>query len=357
MSTVKFNNTNAVFYNTLKSKIDNYFKEKNIHSTGDIRLYIKSVVITLSMALFYIWVVFFTPQSILLSLLLCGGVGICMSLMGFNMMHDGGHGSYSQSKKLNRVMAYTINFLGANAFIWNQKHNINHHTYPNVEGMDDDIDLKPFLRVHDKQKKYKIHRFQHIYAMFLYGLTTIFWVFYRDFKKYFSGKLAEHTALQSMTLEDHIVFWISKAAHVGVFVIIPIYVVGFWPAFLGYLFAMYLLGLLLAIVFQLAHVVEHTDFVSPAYPDPERIDSEWAVHQIKTTANFATRSKTLSWLLGGLNFQVEHHVFPKVSHVHYPQINKLLMETCKEHGIQYIEYPTMWQALKSHMVYLRNLGR
>lgn len=357
MSSVKFNNSNAVFFQTLKTRTEQYFKDHNIQPTGDIRLYTKSVVITLAMAVSYVWVVFFTPPQVWLCLLLCAIIGVTMSLMGFNMMHDGGHGSYSANKKLNRVMAYTINFLGANAFIWNQKHNINHHTYPNVEGMDDDIDLKPFLRVHEHQKKYGFHRFQHLYAMFLYGLTTLFWVFYRDFKKYFTGKLAEQTELQHMSLSDHVIFWVSKVVHVVVFIVIPVYSVGFWPAMLGYLFAMYLLGLLLAIVFQLAHVVEHTDFVMPAYPNPERIETEWAVHQIRTTANFATRSKTLSWLLGGLNFQVEHHVFPKVSHVHYPQVNKILMQTCKEHGIEYIEYRTMWQALRSHMLYLKQLGR
>jgi len=354
---VKFNNTQAAFFFTLRNRVNEYFKTTQKKSTGDFRLYLKTITIFAALVALYVWLVFLTPDNLWLGLGLSAITGFVMALIGFNVMHDGSHGSYSSKGKLNAAMAYSINILGANAFFWAQKHNINHHTYTNIEGIDDDIDVRPFFRIHSNQKKSWFHRYQHIYWPFLYGLTYLFWAYYRDFNKYITRKIADHTPMQKITLKEHLIFWASKIVHVGIFVVLPALLIGWGKTLLGYGVAILVLGFTLAIVFQLAHVVEDIEFITPTNSDKVDIESDWAVHQMNTTANFATKSKVLSWLLGGLNFQVEHHLFPRVSHVHYPQLNKILKQTCKEFNIHYREFPNMLSAVKSHVLHLKHIGQ
>lgn len=355
MSNIKFAR-NPLFFSALREKTEAYFTSNNLKKTGDLRLFSKTVILLTTLSMLYIWLVFFTPASVLLSLFLCSIMGINISAIGFNVMHDGAHGSYSSKPWVNNTMALALNLLGGNALLWQQKHNINHHSFTNVEGLDDDIDIKPFIRIHEDQKGYWFHKFQHVYALFLYGLTYFFWVFYRDFKKYFTGKIAENTPMKKMTLNEHIIFWLFKVIHFGIFLVLPIYYAGLWQTIVGYLTMSFVTGLMLAIVFQLAHVVEDAHFYAPE-TGKEYPEVEWAIHQVNTTVNFGTRSKMLNWLLGGLNFQVEHHLFPKISHVHYPAINKIVMETCKEYNVSYKEYPTMLSAFRSHMHHLKTVGQ
>jgi linoleoyl-CoA desaturase len=124
---------------------------------------------------------------------------------------------------------------------------------------------------------------------------------------------------------------------------------------IGYTLIVLVTGFIISIVFQLAHVVEDLNFPEPN-PETKKIDNEWAIHQIETTANFATKSKLVSWYVGGLNFQVEHHLFPKISHIHYPQINQFVRETCEQFNLNYIEFPTMLGAVKSHLSHLKQIG-
>ncbi len=355
MNQVTFNTSNPVFFVALRQKTDAYFKANKIKTTGNWRLYWKAIILIATFLSLYITLVFFTPSNIFLSLLFCALLGANFAAIGFNMMHDGAHGSYSKNKALNECMAFSLNVMGGNAYLWKQKHNENHHSFTNVEGMDDDIDIKPFIRLHPDQKKLWMHRFQHFYSFFLYGLTLFFWVFYRDFKKYFSGKVAANTKLRKMQLDDHFVFWISKVVHIGLFIVLPIFTVGVLETIIGYTVMSFVTGVILSVVFQLAHIVEETEFVAPKTSKVE-IENEWAIHQVNTTANFATKSKLVNWLLGGLNFQVEHHLFPRISHVHYPALNKIVMDTCKEFNVYYKEFPTVMSAIRSHVKYLKQTG-
>jgi linoleoyl-CoA desaturase len=355
MSKIKFNNSDPQFFNTLKQRVNDYFDKNNIKPTGNYSLYSKTVILISTLVASYLWLVFFTPQSNLLSILICIVMGVNVAAIGFNVMHDGAHGSYSSRKWVNTFMGFSLNLLGGNVYIWSQKHNINHHSYTNVEGMDDDIDIRPFIRVHGDQKKYWYHRFQHYYGLMLYGLTYLFWVFLNDFNKYFSGKIAEHTKMRKMDFPEHFNFWISKVLYVFFFIVLPFFFAGVLPTIIGYLIMAFSAGIVISIVFQLAHVVENTEFVTPE-GDSMKIETEWAKHQINTTVNFATRSKSMSWLLGGLNFQVEHHLFPRISHIHYPEINKIVKETCKDFGVIYKEFPTVLSAIRSHFLHLKNAG-
>jgi linoleoyl-CoA desaturase len=355
MSKVKFS-SRPDFFHILRKRTDEYFQQNNLKKTGDFRLYSKTIILFTSLITLYVWLVFFTPQYAAVSLLLCAIMGVNLAAIGFNVMHDGAHGSYSSNPTINNIMGFALNIMGGNVYIWKLKHNGNHHTYTNVDGHDDDIDIKPFLRVHKGQPKKFIHNYQHFYGIFLYGLTYFFWVYYNDFYKYFRSKVADHTPLKKMSLKDHVYFWFSKVLYTFVFIVFPITQVGLLPLIIGYATMVAVCGIVIAVVFQLAHVVEDTEFVTPKN-EVEQIENEWAVHQLHTTVNFATKSKFLNWLLGGLNFQVEHHLFPSISHVHYPELNKIVKETCQEYNVKYKEYKTFVQAIHSHFAHLKKVGQ
>lgn len=352
MKHVTFKKINKDFFDEVKEKIDEYFLSNKISRTGNYKIYIKSVVFILIAAISYAMILFSTfPAWILV--IFCVLLGVSFAGIGFNIMHDGAHESYSSKNWLNEIMAYSLNLMGGNIFIWKNKHNLNHHTYTNIEGIDDDIDIKPWIRTHLNQPKRWYHRYQHIYALGLYGLTYFNWVFAGDFKKYFSKKIA-NTDLNKMNLKEHFIFWISKIVFFTLFLVIPIVKIGFWETIVGYFIVSFVCGIILGIIFQLAHLTEDTEFPMPS--DSNKMEQNWVLHQIATTVNFATKNKTLFWFTGGLNFQVIHHIFPKINHIHYPEINELIRETCSKFNIKYTEYSDFWSALRSHISYLKRLG-
>lgn len=353
MTTPKFKNTKgSTFHQELKKRVQNYFTENNIEQTGNFSLYFKAILLWSSYIFLYVHLVFFTPTLWMASIecLLMGGL---TAAIGFNVMHDGGHGSFSNSKFWNKIAAFSVNGLGASMLMWNNKHNIIHHTYTNIDGVDDDIEIKPLLRMCPTQKKYKAHRFQHFYVWFLYSFLLIIWVFLTDYQKYFKQKIGI-VPIKKLSLFDHFAFWIAKIGYYFMMIALPIYMVGFTNWLIGFLILSLFAGFVLSIVFQLAHTVEETAFPTPA--NENNIENEWAIHQVQTTANFATKNKLISWLVGGLNFQIEHHLFPKISHVHYPEISKIIKKTCEEFDVKYIEYKRMRDAVISHTLHLKKMG-
>jgi len=224
-----------------------------------------------------------------------------------------------------------------------------------IDGVDDDLDAKPFLRMASTQKHLKMHRFQHWYFWVFYCFLHFYWSFVSDYKKYFRGKIGD-IPLKKMSAMDHFSFWFFKFVYYTLFIVIPFITVGFSGWLLGFICFTVFAGFILSIVFQLAHTVEHTHFPVPDVIT-NKVEDEWAIHQLKTTANFATKNKVISWLVGGLNFQIEHHLFPKISHVHYPQISEIIKKACSEFGVEYVEYRRMTQAVVSHVSYLRQMGK
>lgn len=354
MNIPKFSNIPHSFYGELKKRTSEYFDQVGKSTTGDYQLFIKAVILMVSFVLVYIHLVFFTPALFwqILESILLGGL---TAAIGFNVMHDGAHGSFSKYKWVNTFASFTLNVLGGNSFMWNVKHNIIHHAYTNVDGVDDDIDIQPWMRMASNQRRFKMHRYQHLYFWILYSLFYIFWVFVLDFQKYFKGKVG-NMQVKKMSLNDHFVFWGFKLFHFFLFVALPISQVGFESWLISYLIFTLVAGFVLSIVFQLAHTVEHTSFPMPNEVTG-KMEDEWAVHQIKTTANFATKNKLVSWLVGGLNFQIEHHLFPKISHIHYPALSKIIKKACEDYGITYIEYRKVRYAIASHVGFLKQMGR
>jgi len=341
-------------HSELRKRVYQYFTDNKINPTGNGKLFFKAALLVTVFAALYIHLVFFQPFWYV-SLFECVILGGVIAAIGFNVMHDGSHGSFSENKLMNKVAAHSISMLGANHFLWNMKHNMIHHTFTNVDGVDDDIEIGILMRMAPTQKRLKGHKFQHIYFWFLYMLLYIFWIFFTDYKKYFTQKIGD-IPLKTMSLKDHFTFWVVKIYHAAVFVVVPIYFLG-WAAWLvGFIIITFFAGFVLSIVFQLAHTVEQTEF-PVASIEEHKLPDEFAAHQIKTTANFATKSKLVSWLVGGLNFQIEHHLFPKISHVHYPAISNIIRTVCAEYQLQYIEYPTTRKAIAAHVRFLKHMGR
>jgi linoleoyl-CoA desaturase len=355
MYKISFKNKDNSFYQDLKNSVELYFLNSRIKKTGNRKLYLKTLtLIPAALALYCI--LLSVHLTIIPAILISGLFGLVLASIGFNVMHDACHGSYSQKPWVNNLMGLSLNLLGGNAFIWKFKHNIIHHTYTNVDGIDDDIAKTPIMRMCESQRWTKAHRFQHFYVIVLYALSSFAWVSTMDFNKYFRQKV-NHTDLQKMDLQEHVIFWLSKILYLVFYIAVPVHFVG-WSAWgLGFSCMHIAMGLALAIVFQLAHVVEDVEFVFAPGIEPQRIEEEWAIHQVKTTANFAPQNKWVNWLVGGLNYQIEHHLFPKVSHVHYPAIAPIVKKLCVEHQIHYNEFKTMGAAVKSHFHTLRKLGK
>ncbi|HAM97880.1 MAG TPA: acyl-CoA desaturase [Marinilabiliales bacterium] len=355
METPEFAQPSNTFHIELKNRVNAYFKEKKLKPTGNWSLYSKAILILLAFLSIYIHLVFFTPPLIWLAIVECIALGGLTAAIGFNIMHDGAHGSFSKKEWLNELAGLSINFLGANVYMWKTKHNVIHHTYTNIDGLDDDINARPFLRMCENQKKYSIHKFQHLYFVFVYSLLYLYWVFFTDYNKYFTGMIGSRP-IKKMKTGDHFSFWGFKALNLILFMGVPIYMVGFLPWLIGFLVYGLFAGIVLSMVFQLAHTVEDTYF--PVTDNGvAHVEDEWVIHQLRVTANFATQNRVVSWFIGGLNFQIEHHLFKKISHVHYPAISKILKQVCQEYNIRYIEYPKVHLAVASHIHHLQNIGR
>jgi linoleoyl-CoA desaturase len=347
----------ADFYATLRTRINAYFTQNNIAKTGNIYLYLKSVIL-LSLYILPFISIFVFELSFGWSIFAYILMGIGMSGIGFCIMHDAIHGSYSEKSWVNTLMGYSINIIGGNSISWKIQHNVLHHTFTNVHGHDEDIEDKPILRLSPDGKLYWIHRFQHYYAIFLYGLSTVSWATTKDLKQireYDQKGYLTKVGAKAINVYFEIIF--SKILYFVAFFFLPIMFGHLnWTACVAGFFAMHFVaGIITTVVFQLAHVVEHTDYFQP--DNDNTLENSWAVHQLMTTCNFAKNNRFLNWFVGGLNFQVEHHLFTNISHVHYTQIAPIVKETAEEFGIPYYEFDTFSQAVVSHWQTLKRLGR
>nr|MCU0389396.1 fatty acid desaturase [Chitinophagaceae bacterium] len=295
----KFPAVRPSFHTVLKERVSAYFEKNNISQTGGWRIFSKAVLLVSALILLYVHLVFFTPAWYW-AIPECMLMGLVISFIGFNVMHDGAHGSFSRNPWVNKIAAFSLNLLGGSSFMWNMKHNVIHHAFTNVHDVDDDLNAGFLLRLSEHQKKYKLHSFQHYYFWVLYAQLYIFWIFYSDYKKYFTGKIGD-IPLKKMKFEDHLIFWKSKILFLLIYIGIPVFFTGWLSWFIGFITITWVAGVVLSIVFQLAHTVEHTHFPLPD-DATGKMGDEWAIHQLKTTANFATGNRIISWMVGGLNF-------------------------------------------------------
>ncbi len=346
---------NLKFFRTLNSRVNSYFKENNIEKTGNWKIHLKTVIL---------FTVFLVPYFLILTLdmpfwvhlLLTIVMGIGMAGIGMNVMHDANHGSYSTKSWVNKFMGGTIYVLAGNVHNWQVQHNVLHHTYTNIIGHDEDLEAGRIMRFSKEAEWHKFHRFQQYYAVFLYGLLTFNWAITTDFKQmrnYLKRKLSYGEPKSPKILWTTLI--ITKIIYMGIWIVLPMIIgITWWKVLVGFFVMHYTAGLILSIVFQLAHVVDEA-----ANPQPNEVgemENTWAIHQLFTTVNFAPKNKIVNWYTGGLNHQIEHHIFPHISHVHYGKIAKIVKQTAKECQLPYYEYKTMTAAVVAHFKHLRTLG-
>ncbi|WP_247237913.1 acyl-CoA desaturase [Telluribacter sp. SYSU D00476] len=344
------------FFPTLKKRVDQYFIESQNTRYADRSMIIKtSVLLALYIVPFILLLTLQPPFWASLILWLLMGLGI--SGIGMSVMHDANHGAYSKNPSVNKWMGYSINLAGAGVDNWKFQHNILHHTYTNVVPMDEDIRDRGIVKLSPHHEPKRVHRFQYLYAFAFYGILTLYWVLLKDFIQYHgfikSGVNRKSTQENRRMLLGLI---LMKSIYLFAFFGVPIFLfqLPWLEVVAGFLLMHFTAGTVLTVIFQLAHTVEGTSH--PMANEQGIIEKDWAIHQLETTVNFSPRNKWLSWYIGGLNFQIEHHLFPKICHVHYPEIAPIVKKTAHEFGLVYQENATFMKALRSHIMTLHRFG-
>jgi len=354
---VKFNmQDQPEFFKELRKKVNKHFKDNNISKYANFNMKLKTAFMLCLYFVPFVLILTGVVSSLWPVMLMWALMGLGMSGIGLAIMHDANHGSYSKNRKVNNTLGYLVNFLGAYHINWKIQHNVLHHSFTNVEGFDGDI-ANPVMRFSPNQKRKKIFRYQVFYAPFLYGIMTINWLISKDFERLAKYNKRKLLAGQGLTLKKaltHAIF--NKTWYLALTVVLPMIVIAlpWWQILLGFLLMQFICGLLLTLIFQPAHVIEETDFY--VVDDSGSIENNWAIHQLRTTANFANGSVIFSWLVGGLNYQIEHHLFPHICHIHYRNISNIVKETAKEFNIPYYQHKTFFGAIKSHFSLLNQLG-
>ncbi len=358
-SQVKYttNNGHEDFYKVLRKRVNHYFKENNISRHANTNMVLKTIfMVALYLVPFILMLTVF--ESTGLVILMWALMGFGMAGIGLSVMHDANHNAYSKHTKINYLMGKLLLPIGGSDVNWRIQHNVLHHTYTNVTGMDEDIDTGVLMRFSPNQKLRKGHRLQHIYAWFLYGFMTIMWFSTKDYSQLARYKEKDLLKTQGVSFNGLLIsIIITKIFYISTFFVLPLIFssLPWWGTLLGFFLMHFIAGLTLAMIFQPAHVIPSSN-----YPMPDmsgNIESDWAVSQLMNTANFAPKSTWFSWYVGGLNFQVEHHLFPNVCHVHYSKISHIVRETAMEYNLPYYSYKTFADALLEHGKMLYRLGR
>jgi len=349
---------NPEFFIELKEIVNHYFDRTKKTRYGNYNMVIKA---------FVMFALYFGPYFLVLSGVIESFVGIFISWivmgigmagMGMSVMHDAAHHAFSKHHAINDRIADSIYLLGGFPFNWKYQHNTLHHTYTNVTGKDEDIDPGSILRLSPHEPLLKAHKFQHLYAWFLYALMTVSWVTDKDFAQL---KRYKDTGVKASGRFSYtglfLILIAAKLIYYGIFIVVPILffpVAWYWSIVM--FFAMHLTGgFILTVVFQTAHVVPSSE-----YPLPDKdgmMENNWAVHQLMTTSDFAPKNKVLSWYVGGLNYQVEHHLFPNICHVHYGKISKFVKETAEKYSLPYHVESNFIKAVIQHGRMLKRLSR
>lgn len=356
-TTIRFSSARPEFYSTLNQRVNEYFKSRNLSRNGNMEMAIKTLFMFGLYTVPYLLMITGVVTGIWWMFALCILMGIAVGGIGLSVMHDANHGAYSNKPWVNNLLGFSLNIVGGNAFNWKVQHNVLHHTYTNIHDVDEDISPRGVLRLSPHGEWKFFHRFQHFYAWFFYGLMTLVWVLAKDYarivKYHKEGLVKKQKA--NIAIEWTVLI-LSKLIYMLYIFVIPAVVlpVAWWQVLIGFVAMHYVAGFILAIIFQPAHVIDGTE-----YPLPDldgKIGNSWAIHQLHTTTNFANNNRLLSWYVGGLNFQVEHHLFPNVCHVHYRKISRIVESTAKEFGLPYKAEPTFIGALRAHARLLKELG-
>lgn len=343
------------FARELKTEVNNYFEKNGLSRHANRHMYLKTVILlTLYFGAYGLIISgFFSVTGMLL---LCFVMGIGMAGIGFSISHDALHGAYSSNDIVNKALGFTFDLLGANGYIWKITHNIIHHTYTNIHDHDEDLEVAEFIRLSPHAEYKSVHRIQHILAFIAYGFATLFWVFIKDYKYFLQSNLGPYKD-KTHPVSEWIALIVTKIVYYSYMLIIPYMLLSitWWQLLIGFLVIHFTAGIILGIIFQLAHVVEGTEH--PAENEEGDIENLWVIHQMETTSNFAHENKLLCWYIGGLNYQIEHHLFPKICSIHYPNISPIVRRVAEKYDIPYNYHDTLKQAIGSHYRTLKKFGK
>lgn len=337
----------------LRERVDAYFSTHKLGTRDVPAMYRKTLVMLAWCGLSYAGLL--AAPAIGPGMAFSVSLGFAMAGIGFNIMHDGSHGAYSRRPWVNELAARSLDLLGGSAYFWRFKHLIAHHTYTNISGQDDDLTLANLGRLSPHAPWRRAFRFQHIYVWGLYGLMALEWQTTGELRSLISGRRVGLTAVPFPSCREHLLFWAGKVVFFGLAFAVPLLAHPWWHVLACYAVAAVTLGFVLALVFQLAHCVEEAHFEQPTV-DNAVVNKEWAAHQAEATVDFAPRNRLVTWYLGGLNYQIEHHLFPGICHVHYPALALLVEEICRKHGVRHFSHPTVAAAVRSHVRWLRKMG-
>lgn len=354
----RFTRQSPEFYTTLTKRVNHYFAENGIDKHANSTMKFKTAFMLALYIVPFLFVYFAGITNPWIMLGLCVLIGLGMAGIGLSVMHDACHGAYSQNQTVNKILGYTVNFVGANAFTWIIQHNVLHHTYTNVNELDEDISHGGILRMNPHDKWKPVHKYQHIYAWPLYGLMTIVWVFFKDFDRLISySKRGLVDRVKASKKKEWAILIFSKLFYFTYIIVLPIVFLPFswWQVLIGLGVILYVSGFILAMIFQPAHVTPDSSFPLPN--EANTLENNWAIHQLMTTKNFANKSRLFSWYIGGLNFQIEHHLFPTICHVHYKKIAPIVESTAKQFGLPYYHDKTFLKAVYSHALSLKEFSK
>jgi linoleoyl-CoA desaturase len=350
------------FFSTVTARVNAYFEKNQISPYANTQMWIKTVVMLL---------LYFVPYLLMVTGRTAGDalpffglwflMGWGMIGIGTSVMHDANHGTYSRNKKVNNAIGFILEIIGGYTVTWKIQHNVLHHTYTNIAGLDEDIDSIKLLRFSPRQPHYWFHRYQYLYAWFFYMIMTLYWMTVKDYRQVVRYKQHDLLVKQRVTLKQAVLrITLYKLFYYSYIIVLPILFSGMPWYFVvyGFLLMHFTAGLILSCIFQPSHIMETSSFAAPRTIEGEKhMEDSWAIHEVANTTNFSPNSKIFSWFIGGLNYQIEHHLFTNVCHVHYPKIAPIVKATARTFGIPYNVQPTFFEALREHTRMLRILGK
>jgi linoleoyl-CoA desaturase len=344
---------NHGFRKAVTERVNAYITEKRLPTRDVPAMYVKSAILVACWLGIYL-LLLLGGFPLWVNALLCIAFAFVIAGIGLNIGHDANHGGYSDNPRINRLMSLAMEFIGSSSFVWRERHNV-HHTYPNIRGMDEDLETGGLIRLSPHAEWKPFNQFQMWYAPLLYTLVA-FDFMRRDTLVFLTGRTYQNYQYPKMTASDRIIFIAGKLFFFGYILALPMLVYPWWQVLIAFISIMFTLGLIMSVVTVPVHLAEAADFPEPV-GDPLHIENEWAIHQVQATVNYSPDSRFVSAYVGGTNYQIEHHLFPHISHVQYPRLAPIVRKTCEEFGITYSVSPTMRVALLGHLHALREFGR
>ena len=351
---IRYSQSDDPFFDTLRLRVDDYFENNGLSRFATPAMVGKTLFLTFLAILLYASILsnFFTGWALILLMV---GFNFTLFLMSVGIAHDGSHQAYSPKRSVNVAMTRVFDLIGINSYLWDFNHIKSHHRAPNIPLFDSAIHSIPLFRWHPLAQQSRIHHYQHYYMVVIYACSTLFKLFFHDFYSFSRNRIG-YISIKKHRPQELVWLLLSKAIVITYTLILPLALLDapVWQILLGFLLGHFVAGLALGIIFMVTHICDHS-----IWPEPDEngnINATFARHIMATTSDFCPRNRVITWISGGLNIHVAHHLFPGICQIHLPRIAQIVEETAIEFNVPYKVYPSLWSALKSHFFTLKKLG-